>query len=182
MHILLFGISNVGKSLSGRLLAEHLGCTFYDLDDEVKKDQNTTLEKFVSTGKLRERDAVRCRILNDLVSRNEHAVVAATPLSYTGDIEHLYSSPDAFCIELTDSAENIFGRLVFSDENDVVYKDDAYKNKRRQHYMKEIRADQDWYGSIYSGIKNKFDTSGMLPEEAVLKLINKFHLNKYREA
>lgn len=37
MNILLFGVSNVGKSVSGRLLADLLGYSFYDLDDEVKK-------------------------------------------------------------------------------------------------------------------------------------------------
>ena len=67
MNILLFGVSNVGKSVSGRLLAGLLGYSFYDLDDEVKKDQNTTLEEFVSTENLMKRDAIRCRILNHLL-------------------------------------------------------------------------------------------------------------------
>ena len=76
MNILLFGVSNVGKSVTGRLL----GYSFYDLDDEVKKDQNTTLEEFVSTGTLMKRDAVRCRILNHLVCRNENKVIAVTQI------------------------------------------------------------------------------------------------------
>ena len=42
MNILLFGVSNVGKSVSGKLLASHLNYVFYDLDEEVKKDQNMT--------------------------------------------------------------------------------------------------------------------------------------------
>lgn len=36
MTILLFGISNVGKSITGELLAKQLGYHFYDLDEEVK--------------------------------------------------------------------------------------------------------------------------------------------------
>ncbi len=176
MNILLFGVSNVGKSVSGRLLANLLGYSFYDLDDEVKKDQNTTLEEFVSTGTLLERDAVRCRILNHLVCRSGNKVIAVTPLSYTKDIRYLFSSPDVISIELTDSAENIFDRLVFSDENDVIYKDDDYKNRHRDHYLEEIQADLDWYGSVYSDIRNRFDISGMTPEEAAAELINQFHL------
>lgn len=176
MNILLFGVSNVGKSVSGRLLAGLLGYSFYDLDDEVKKDQNTTLEEFVSTGTLLERDAVRCRILNHLVCRSGNKVIAVTPLSYTEDIRYLFSSPDVISIELTDSAENIFDRLVFSDENDVIYKDDDYKNRHRDHYLEEIQADLDWYGSVYSDIRNRFDISGMTPEEAAAELINQFHL------
>lgn len=181
MNILLFGVSNVGKSVSGRLLAEHLSCPFYDLDDEVKKDQNTTLEEFVSTGTLLERDTVRCRILNQLVCMNGNKVIAVTPLSYIKDIRYLFSSPDVLCIGLADSAENIFDRLVFSDENDVTYKDDDHKNRHKDHYLEEIQADLEWYWSVYSDIKNKFDLSGMAPEEAVQKMIAEFHLSENME-
>ena len=176
MNILLFGVSNVGKSVSGKLLADHLNYTFYDLDDEVKKDQNTSLEKFVSTGTLLERDSIRCRILNQLVCKAENKVIAVTPLSHIQDIKYLFSSPDAVCIELTDSAENIFDRLVFSDENDIIYKDDDYKKRHKDHYLEEILEDLDWYGTVYSDIKNIFDLSGLAPEEAVPKMINEFHL------
>lgn len=181
MNILLFGVSNVGKSVSGRLLADHLNYTFYDLDDEVKKDQNTTLEKFVSTGTLLERDSIRCHILNQLVYKAGNKVIAVSPLSHIQNIVHLFSSPDAVCIELTDSAENIFDRLLFSDENDIIYKDDDYKNRHKDHYLEEILEDLDWYGTVYSDIKNIFDFSGMTPEEAVPEMIDEFHLSEDME-
>ena len=56
MTILLFGVSNVGKTTIGELLAHRLNFDFYDLDDEIKKKYNVTLEEFVSTGSLQERD------------------------------------------------------------------------------------------------------------------------------
>jgi len=37
MVILLFGISNVGKTVTGEKLAEKLGYSFLDLDEEIKK-------------------------------------------------------------------------------------------------------------------------------------------------
>lgn len=175
MNILLFGLSNVGKSVSGKLLAVHLNYTFYDLDDEVKKDQHTTLGKFVSTGTLLERDSVRCRILNHIVCKPGNKVVAVAPLSYTKEIQYLFSSPDVICIELTDTKENIFNRLVFSDENDVIYKDDDYKEQHRDHYLYEIQADLNWYGSVYSDIKNRFNIAGMPDEKAVAEMIDQFH-------
>lgn len=181
MNILLFGVSNVGKSVSGRLLADLLGYIFYDLDDEVKKDQNTTLEEFVSTGTLLERDTVRCRILNHLAGMTGNKVIAVSPLSCIKDIRYLFSSPGVISIELTDSAENIFDRLVFSDENDIIYKDDAYKKRHKDHYLKEIQADLEWYGSVYSDIKNRFNLLGRLPEEAVPKMIDEFHLSENRK-
>lgn len=61
--ILLFGVSNVGKTETGKLLAEKLGFQFKDLDDEVKKYYYTTLEDFVNSGTLKERDRKRGLIL-----------------------------------------------------------------------------------------------------------------------
>ena len=56
MKILLFGISNVGKTTIGTILAKELEYSFYDLDEEVKKEFQMTLEEFVHTENLRWRD------------------------------------------------------------------------------------------------------------------------------
>ena len=50
MKILLFGVSCVGKSTVGEILAKKLGYKYFDLDDEVKKYFNTTIDNFVNTG------------------------------------------------------------------------------------------------------------------------------------
>lgn len=52
MKILLFGVSNVGKTTIGKLLAEKLNFSFYDLDEEIKKYYGITLEEFAHTGNL----------------------------------------------------------------------------------------------------------------------------------
>lgn len=46
---------------------------------------------------------------------------------------------------------------MFSDENDKLYIDNTYKNKYRNYFMKEIKADLDWYGAVNRklGIKNR---------------------------
>lgn len=36
MKIMLFGVTNVGKSTVGELLAEKMNFSFYDLDEEIK--------------------------------------------------------------------------------------------------------------------------------------------------
>lgn len=64
---------------------------------------------------------MRRRILNDLVCKDGSKVIVFNPLSYIEDIRFLFSSPEVISIELTDSAESIFERLVFSDEYDVIY-------------------------------------------------------------
>ena len=52
MKILLFGVSNVGKTTVAKLLAKRLGIAFYDLDIEVKKHLEMTLEEFKNAGAL----------------------------------------------------------------------------------------------------------------------------------
>lgn len=66
MKILLFGVSNVGKTTIGKLLAEKIKFSFYDLDDEIKKYYGITLEEFVHTENLRWRDQKRGQIINKI--------------------------------------------------------------------------------------------------------------------
>lgn len=44
MIIMLFGVSNVGKTVTGEKLAQKLKYSFLDLDEEIKKRYHTTLE------------------------------------------------------------------------------------------------------------------------------------------
>lgn len=178
MTILLFGVSNVGKTTVGELLAAQLNFLFFDLDEEVKRRKNTTLEKFVSTGTLMERDLVRCDILLSLLQDTNDKVISVTPLSHMETIRNYLSAPNVLSIELLDSPQNIFDRLVFSDENDVIYEDDDYKYEHMDYYLSEINKDLKWYGYVYTDIKNKFDIQGRTPTATVASLISKFQLHK----
>lgn len=176
MNILLFGVSNVGKSTVGALLAHKLNFDFYDLDDEIKKKYCISLEKFVSTGTLQERDKKRCRLLRSIVKRPGNKVIAVTPLSYASAIIPIINSPEVISIELTDTPENIFARLVFSDENDIIYTDDDYKDQHKEHYLNEILEDLAWYGSVYQNIPNKFFVNGKTPTEVTNEILQLYHL------
>ena len=178
MRILLFGVSNVGKTTTGKLLSEKLDIPFYDLDDEVKTRLNIKLEKFVNTGTLRERDGIRIKILELLLDNAKDAVIAVTPISYPGNLLDLLNEPDIIAIEMRDTPEHIFDRIVFSDENDVIYRDDKYKEKHKAYYLKDIREDLKWYGSVNRFIVNKFDINGMCAETVVDRMIEKYGLNK----
>lgn len=70
MKILLFGVSNVGKTTIGELLAERLDFKFYDLDEEVKMRFGMTLEEFVYTADLRWRDHQRGIIIKRGIRRD----------------------------------------------------------------------------------------------------------------
>lgn len=178
MNILLFGVSNVGKTTIGTILAELLNYDFFDIDEEVKSELGMTLNEFISTRSLYERDQLRCDILHSLLFISSNKVVAVTPLSHTENIIPLLTRSDVLAIELTDSADNIFDRLVFSDENDVIYTDNEYKNAHAEHYLSEIAEDLDWYDSVYRILKNHFNISGRSAEETAHALIKEYQLTE----
>lgn len=178
MKILLFGVSNVGKSTVGKLLAERLGFDFFDLDEEIKRRMEMSLEEFVNTENLRWRDQKRGSIIKKIVKLEEDIVLAVTPISYAENFKTRIISEDILLIELYDTPENIFSRLVFSDENDTIYSDDNYKNEHKDHYIKEIQADLDWYGMINAriGIRNRLFVDNDPPEKVVDRIITEYGL------
>ena len=180
MKILLFGISNVGKTTIGTILAKELEYSFYDLDEEVKKEFQMTLEEFVHTENLRWRDQKRGRIIKKIISKEENMFFVISPISYTDNFGKRITEDDILSIELVDTPANIFDRLVFSDIDDTIYKDDDYKNQRRDYYMSDIKADLEWYGNVYSkiGIKNRFEMNNDSPKTAVKRLIKEYGLSE----
>lgn len=181
MKILLFGVSNVGKTTIGTILAKRLEFNFYDLDEEVKKEFQMTLEEFVHTENLRWRDQKRGRVIKKILEKDEDMVFAISPISYPDNFRKRIMADDVLPIELVDTPENIFERLVFSDENDKIYTDDEYKNQRRDFYIKDIQEDIKWYGSVYSqiGISNKFEIRNESPHIAAERLLREYNLYKY---
>ena len=151
-----------------------------NLDEEVKKEFQMTLEEFVHTENLRWRDQKRGRIIKKIISKEENMVFVISPISYTDNFGKRITEDDILSIELVDTPANIFDRLVFSDIDDTIYKDNDYKNQRRDYYMSDIKADLEWYGNVYSkiGIKNRFEINNDSPKTAVKRLIKEYGLSE----
>ncbi len=143
MVILLFGVSNVGKSVTGELLADKLNYHFVDLDMEIKKRFSTTIEEFINNHPFAdERSRVKGKLLRDLVNENKgETVIAVSPIYYARNFNRLIEQEGVMAIELQDTKEHIFERLVFTDENDVILGDDGYKEKHKKYYLREIQKD-----------------------------------------
>ncbi len=172
--ILLFGVSNVGKSTIGEALGRKLGFKFFDLDDEIKKYYNLTMEDFqkiyfYSNERSKKKGKVLKRIIN--INIKEKIIIAVSPIYYSVNFNYLLKRDNILAIELYDSPLNIFDRLVFSDENDNVYKDDDYKNKHKKYYLKEISKDITYYKRAFSKIEFKYNIEGKLVPDVVDELI-----------
>ena len=108
-------------------------------------------------------------------------VIAITPISYTENFRARIAGEDILAIELYDTPENIFSRLVFSDEHDIIYKYDDYKNEHKEYYLRDIQADLDWYGKIYAeiGIRNRMFIDNDSPTKVVDRIISEYDLTVY---
>lgn len=79
-------------------------------------------------------------------------------------------------IELQDFPESIFQRLVFSDENDEIYKDDQYKNLHKRHFISEIKKDITCYKNSFSKVGNKFHMNNASIEIVIECIIKEYNL------
>ena len=178
MIVFLFGVSNVGKTTIGKIIADKLRIAFYDVDEEIKRYYHITLEEFVHTGTIRERDAKRGKLIGRIVNSDSNCVIAVTPMTNVEYFSDFIAMKNVIAIELIDSAEHIFERLVFSDEDDNIYEDIEYKNLHRDYYMADIKEDLRWYGKVYHIVKNKFNIDNLLPEQAAQRIIELYDLEK----
>lgn len=179
MNILLFGISNVGKTTAGRILADKLGYNFYDLDEEVRKSYRMTTQEFIDTYWLRnERDKRRGLLIGEMLDRYGNKVIAVTPMYYSSFFsKYMKKRDDVIGIELQDTVENIFNRLIFTDDNDQVYEDSAeYREEHKAYYLKEIKKDITYYKKSFEKVANKFQINNDPPEVVADRLITEFGL------
>ena len=145
-----------------------------------REEFQMTLEEFVHIENLRWRDQKRGRIIKKILSKEENMVFVISQISYTDNFGKRITEDNILSIELVDTPANIFDRLVFSDTDDTIYKDDDYKNQCRDYYMSDIKADLEWYGNVYSkiGVKNRFEINNDSPKTAVKRLIKEYGLSE----
>lgn len=171
MKIMLFGISNVGKTTIGKVLAKNLDYPFYDLAEEIRKKLNLTQDQFMEKySDDYERGQLKCDFLKDILHDSKNCVIAVSPFNYSEFILPFLNVQDILPIELQDSPDHVFERLVFADENDVIYKDDEYKNKHKDYYLTELIRDCYYYYKIYEDIPSKYFIDNKSIEDAAADL------------
>ena len=174
MIIMLFGITNVGKTETGKKLAKKLNYSFFDLDEEIKKRFQTTLEKFMQDYPFSyERGKIKGRILKELLKEyKNNIVIAVSPIYYARHFNSLLDLEQVIAIELQDSEEHLFERMVFSDENDNIYKDDAYKEEHKDCYIKDIHEEIVYARRIFKKIENKYFINNRSVDQVVDELMS----------
>ena len=79
----------------------------------------------------------------------KECVIAVSSFNYLEFILSFLNVQAIIPIDLQDQPEHVFERFVFTDENDVIYRIDEYKNKYKDHQLTELISDCYYYYKIF---------------------------------
>ena len=152
MIIYIVGLSCVGKTTVGRMLAEKINYSFFDLDEEIQNYYQKPIERIqdecLTMNGYREKGSI---VLDKLFSENIDSVISGTPsgLKYSYlKIYKRHKGKELLSICLNDSFENILDRLTFYDKDSNPITDQLDESKKMR-YLNEIRADFNYFKDSY---------------------------------
>lgn len=161
-NITLVGFMGTGKTTVGRLLAERLGYTFVDADDEIEREQGVSITHiFSELGEAHFRD-LETDMLKRLSAR-ENLVISAGggAVIRAENVESLKKGGPVVCLAAT--PEEIYDRVRHSTHRPLLKVDDPLGRIRE---LMELRR------KFYSRADYKVDTGGLTPGEVVDKILD----------
>ena len=180
MIIYLVGISCIGKTTIGKMLADKIGYSFFDLDEEIQDYYQKPIERIqdecLTMNGYREKASV---VLDKLFSKNIDSVISGTPSGLRFSYLQVYKrhmDKELISICLNDSFENVLNRLTFydKDSNPIMEELDESKKKR---YLKEIRADYNYFKDSYKRADFQINIDNMQLEKIPEIIIKKIGFN-----
>jgi shikimate kinase len=176
MILYIVGISCVGKTTIGKMLAEKIGFSFFDLDLEIQDYYKKPIERiqdecFSMIG-YREKASV---VLDSLFAKNIDSVISGTPsglkYSYLQVYKRHKADKDLYSIQINDSHENVLNRLTFYDkDSNLITEDLNDSNKKR--YLKKIKEDYNYFKDSYNRADFKIDINNINMKDIPNVIIN----------
>jgi shikimate kinase len=172
MRIFLTGVSCVGKTEIGEKLAELLNVNFFDLDDEVERFFNTSIErlqnKFLTIRSFRDEAAkALVQLLN--LPESQDSVIALPPSGLMGGYLRVIKKTSGITAVITDKPENILKRISFFDIDSRPIKK-KLSPREQKLYLREIKKDITYFGKSYHRANLQVDISGLNQEQVALKV------------
>ena len=173
MRIFLIGVSCVGVTAVGALLAERLGCAFYDMPTEIERHFGKPLEhlrrELLTEILFRRRCAVP--VLKKLIDADPgcDVVIGLSPAGLQDVMWDVLKDVERVVVVLRDSAENILKRITFYDDDSIRIKK-TLSEYERQAYFKEIAKDIAYYRRSYNKANFAVDTHGLDAAESAEKV------------
>ncbi len=173
MRILLTGVSCVGKTTLGKMLAERINHPFFDLDDEIEKYFGESIERLQScylTGHTF-RYRVGVVVLKDILLKRDSSdcVIALPPSGLKDAYLGIIKKTDCIVIAIIDSPENILRRITLFDiDSNPIQK--HITDKDRDQYLKVIKKDIKYFGRTYQRAHLRVDIAGLSIKDSVCKI------------
>jgi shikimate kinase len=173
MLIFLTGVSCVGKSTLGRILAERLDCLFFDLDTEMELYFGESIERLRSRYRTGHsfRYEIGAVVLKDIIFKrnSSNSVIALPPSGLKDAYSRTIKKAGGFVVTITDRPENILKRITFYDiDSRLIQKE--LSDKEAAYQLKEIKKDITYYGKTYKRAHLMVDIAGLSIEDSVSKL------------
>lgn len=176
MILYLVGISCVGKTTIGRMLAKKIGFAFFDLDEEIQNHYEKPIERIqdecITMNGYREKASI---VLDDLLSKNIDSVISGTPSGLKFSYLKVYKKhkvvKELYSIYITDSFENVMDRFTFydKDSNPITERLDESKRKR---YLTVIKEDYSYFRDSYNRADFKIDIKNICLKDIPNLIIN----------
>ena len=146
MKLLIWGVSNIGKTTIGKELYNKLNCKFYDVDEEIINIYGS-IDNFqaIFPNDYDRFDEKEVLMMNIIESDNNDFIMAVSPIYSASVVEELLDT-DTISIEIVDTPEAIYDRLILEGDDAL-----EYKEKHKEHYIHEIKWDQ---AASYNQFKN----------------------------
>lgn len=180
MILYLVGISCVGKTTIGKMLAEKIDYSFFDLDEEIqnyyKKPIERIQEECLTMNGYREKASI---VLDELFAKNIDSVISGTPSGLKFSYLQVYKrhkNKQLLSVCLNDSFENVLDRLTFydKDSNPVTERLNESKKKR---YLREIKADYNYFKDSYKRADLQVNIDNVKLEKIPDMILTKIGLN-----
>ena len=169
MIIAFFGVTCVGKTTIGRIVADVLHYDFFDLDAEMKSFYNDTIIGIQRGCIGDELDTKKATVLKDVLGRcGDTAVISMSPIYYTVKYKLMFRNNKVFSILLQDSHENIAKRLIDTDDDGNVIED---LERDLKTDIKDIRYFISRYKKAFERIEYKHDIAGKTADVAAIEII-----------
>lgn len=172
MKLLIWGVSNIGKTTIGKELSKKLNCRFYDVDDEII-DIYGSINNFqaIFSNDYDRFDEKEELMMNIIDTETNDFIMAVSPIFSSSVVEELLDT-DTISIEIIDTPEAIYDRLILEGYDAL-----EYKEKHKDYYMQEIKCDQ---VASFNEFKNipKIHIDNQTINEAVETIFNYLKENK----
>lgn len=169
MKIVLCGYMGSGKSQVGRLLASKLGLVFFDLDDQIEKNQQKSIKKiFSEKGEIFFRKKEN-EVLKELLNAPENFILSlggGTP-SYADNLEILKNNKEVRLIYLKVELNELTKRLFNEKEKRPLISGQESRESLNDFIRKHLFERQYYY--LQSDII--LDVSELSIEETVNSLV-----------